>query len=569
MNLHALYVGMLFVGILMGTSLEVRADLKSGSDQVLYSMPAKIAAPGAIRIAPKYLQTYDFVINPRTQEIVEMKLRSERPVANGEVRAPFSPESIRSGDYVLEKSKYDQKLGFEPRQGRAAWSEVDQAEALVGPLKYKKLAHMESNGLTAARLNRVPWSSSYWPTYAGGLAIRYADPDSKVSKDWKKNIERLKDTFPKSLSELKAEQIDVLSPAEKYDLLVGDSNFTLTRQEFSSAESAAEASGKVETWEGKCHGWAPAAYMEQRPQHSVSVRAYDPEKANHEGVAVKFYPDDIKALATLLWANASTQTRFVGSRCNVKSPKVDENGRILEEDCFDTNPGTWHLLAVNQIGVNKKGFVLDATYDYEVWNQPAFGYEYTYFNPKEAVKKWDLEEGEKFAKVDSWKDAQVSLKDFSEDKFKKYRGDKAVSVVGVDMKFTYVVETEVSHKEWETETSSVLTAVHYYYDLELDAEGNIVGGEWYQLAHPDFMWAPVTMASSIGDEVLSREQDSFRWKNRELAPISDRWREVAIESSSRSQPLSRIVSELIQKSRKFPGSTFARSLCSCFAPTAQ
>ncbi len=543
------------LGFCLAFPLEAGAVGIAEAGRINYSEFSRGISQTVPRVAPKARQIYDFKLDPKTEEIIEMTLRSEHPVLPGEIKSPFSEESIRSGDYVLQKGKYDKKLGFESRQGRAAWMDGDRAESLVGPLKYSKLAQIEAGRLQSARLNRIPWSSSYWPTYAGGVATRYADPNFTASSDWKKNVEYLKGAVPKSLSDLTPEQINLMSPAEKYDVLVGDSNFTLTQQEFSSAEQAVGANGKIETWEGKCHGWSPAAFLEKRPHHSITVRAYDPSKPGNQGVSVKFYPDDMKALATLLWANAPTQSRFVGSRCNVKKPKTDENGRILEESCFDTNPGTWHLLTVNQLGVKKEGFVLDATYDYEVWNQPAFAYEYSYFNPKEAVKHWDSKDDEKFNQLSTWRQAAVDLKDFPEDKFKAYRGSKAVTVVGISMKFTYVSEHEVSHEERDSAESSILTSVRYFYDLELDAQGNIVGGEWYQLAHPDFMWAPVGMAASVGDEVLDRDRSMARWKKREVTPISDQWREAALQSSNSGQPLARIIAELIQKSRKYPGYT--------------
>ena len=65
---------------------------------------------------------------------------------------------------------------------------------------------------------------------------------------------------------------------------------------------------------------------------------------------LRFYPADIKGLATLLWANADTVSRFVGGRCNDKKPAVDASGRLVSERCFDTNPGTFHLGVVNQLG---------------------------------------------------------------------------------------------------------------------------------------------------------------------------------------------------------------------------
>ncbi len=555
MNLRLLSVAAWLFCASLAVSFDANAADSAAIGSIRTSHSFKRTSQGFRKVAPKFFQNYDFKLDSRTGEIIDMTLRSETEIRLESMSLPFSEESIRSGDFVLQKAMYDKKLGFESRSGRAPWSQVDDAERLVGHLKYRKLSQMESKGLKAARLKSVPWSSTYWPTYAGGVANRYADPSFEISRNWKTNIELLKRSVPESLSGMTPDELDVLSPTEKYDVLVGDPNFTLTRQEFAAAEAAAEANGKIEFWEGKCHGWSPAAFSERRPHHSISVRAYDSAQPGAQGVSVKFYPDDIKALATLLWANAPTQNRFVGSRCNVRDPQTDENGRILEASCFDTNPGTWHLVAVNQIGVNKKGFVLDATYDYQVWNQPAFAYEYSYFDPRDAARNWDYEDDQKFKNLDTLRQAQVDLNDFSEDRFRQYRGSGAVSVVGVHMKFTYVSEKDVSHAERDSAASSSLTSVHYYYDLELDAEGNIVGGEWYQLEHPDFMWAPVSKATAIGDESLDHDPRGARWKKRGIRPISAELRNAALESSIQGQPLARIISELIQKSRKYPGYT--------------
>src|SRR5262249_50319012 len=137
-----------------------------------------------------------------------------------------------------------------------------------------------------------------------------------------------------------------------------------------------DSSGNVETWMGICHGWSPAAFMIARPTNAITVVAADGK------TPITFYPSDIKALSSQLWANNPADSRFIGGRCNVKKPKVDSVGRIIDQDCFDTNPGTWHLAVVNQIGIGKRSFVLDVTYDYEVWNQPARKYSYVYFNPQ-------------------------------------------------------------------------------------------------------------------------------------------------------------------------------------------
>ena len=53
--------------------------------------------------------------------------------------------------------------------------------------------------------------------------------------------------------------------SEKYDALIGDKSGALTRRMWLEGKGYYDASGKVETWMGICHGWSPAAYMLDRP----------------------------------------------------------------------------------------------------------------------------------------------------------------------------------------------------------------------------------------------------------------------------------------------------------------
>ena len=208
------------------------------------------------------------------------------------------------------------------------------------------------------------------------LGCRYADSGFPGSSDWLDNRNYIEaNPAPRIVESGDQDAIRRLSPSEKYDLLVGDPDGTLTTAMWAQGRGFYERSGEVESWMGICHGWAPAAYMLPRPTRYVDALAADGR------TKLRFYPSDIKALASLLWANAATLSRFIGSRANDKDPPMDANGRLLSARAFDTNPGTWHMSVVNQIGVARRSFVIDATYDYEVWNQPVYSYRYSYFNP--------------------------------------------------------------------------------------------------------------------------------------------------------------------------------------------
>ena len=406
---------------------------------------------------------------------------------------------------------------------------TDHPESMVDQLVYRNLEQMASAHLQKATLPSAPWSDTYWPTYDGSVAQRYADPAYPHSEDWQKNSDYLMaHVFD---IQANATSIDTLSPAEKYDLLAGDRNWTLTHAALANGKGYYDASGSVETWMGICHGWAAASYMLPRPVHATVVTAAD----GH--TKIDFYPSDIKALASLLWANAPGPTRFVGQRCEIKDPPTDPAGRIIDPGCFDTNPATWHLSVVNQIGASHRSMVIDANYDYEVWNQPIYSYEYTFFNPQTQATATDPAA------------ASVKLSDFTQDKFHAYRSSATVTVVGVAMDVTYMSETEPTHHTLDSETDDSKMSVRYLYDLELNGQGDIIGGEWYQNTHPDFLWTAVkgAQALSMADHDLDVSDPGSTWAGNTSMPAS--WATAIPSASAHDQPLARVVNALITLSQ--------------------
>jgi hypothetical protein len=172
--------------------------------------------------------------------------------------------------------------------------------------------------------------------------------------------------------------------------------------------------------------------------------------------------------------------------------------------------------------------VLDATYDYQVWNQPALGYSYSYFNPQTLAYSDDLA------------GARVPMAQFTADKFGRYRSKKAAFVVGITMDFTYVHETLPSHASSDDASQDSLRTVRYYYDLELDQQDRVIGGEWYANQHPDFLWVPKpgTHASSVAEG-----QASGSWKGAGILPTS--WRNAAKRAENSGQPLGKLVETLL------------------------
>lgn len=427
----------------------------------------------------------------------------------------------------LQKQEWIREHFFLDRRGIIEERDegTDSPEHIVDELKYEKLADIEEANLLSARLSETPWSDDYWPLYTGGIARRYSVSqfdEFNESDDWKKNY----DHFIESTN---STSIDDLSPAEKYDLLMGDSTRALTKAMWDEGRTFYNSMGSVERWMGYCHGWAPAAYMMARPSNAVEVIAAD-------GITkIKFFPADIKALATLLWAKAPGEVRSAGGRCSARTPDHDTNGRITDKKCFDTNPSTWHLAVVNQLGVSKRSLVIDATYDYQVWNQPLYSYSYSYYNVLTGKKSPTLA------------DAIVQRSDYTNDPFKDYRPSRAAQIVGITMDITYVSETPPTHAERDAPSRDVTTAVTYSYDLELDRTGRVIGGEWHSNPHPDFLWTPVPNAKAMTSGDYYLETDQNKWNGRSPVPVL--WQKVSRITATRGQPLARIVETLISLSQ--------------------
>lgn len=418
---------------------------------------------------------------------------------------------------------------------------LDTSE-LPGRRILNTLEEMEAQRLTAARLAETPWSDSYWPIYMGVLGARYADRNfmnSAGTLQWKGYYNWIisRGNLRDSIRVMSEDEIANLSPAEKYDLLIGvdynsydasdilrNNGFNLNGEDkqlgvFTNQQWKQGAQyyrdGKVETWMGICHGWAAAAYMMVRPKKTIRT----PIRGN-ASKKIKWYPSDLKGLGNYTWANSAPRSRFIGGRCNDKDPDKYPSGRIKSEACFDVNPANWHLAVVNQIGRAKRSIVLDVTYDYEVWNQPIYRYKYSYFNPQSLQR------------VASLRDAKVNMRNFTNDKFPQPgRSRSAEWVVGIAMEVEYVVENDPSHDPVDSPDKDLTHTVTYFYDLELNRNNEIVGGEWYSNKHPDFLWSPVKNSrASTSDEGWQLFEDEHRaglaWNpSRQLPPM---WADIAI-----------------------------------------
>jgi len=353
-----------------------------------------------------------------------------------------------------------------------------------------------------------PWSGSYWPLHSGSVA----DPYNEKLGAWLNNTTRKLFSFKKNqrhytkriaalrekVESLDDKTLENLAPSEKYDLFIGDHDFTFTRSVWQGLSEQNDFIGHISLWEGTCHGWSTAAINEPRPEKAIRVMSLDGK------YLIPFYPDDLKALATLLWGNSLIQdhTVMAGSRCQAKKPLFDRaNGKVLNETCQGVSPADFHVAVLELVGARKESFVINRQNNTQVWNQPIASYELSYFNPITGKEEKDLQK------------AIVGRTEYPSDPFFKYRDKNAVWIVGVNMMLHYTAETNAGHQKTNSDKADRVKRMKLHYDLELDANYRIIGGEWRGAENLD-------ANDGTDDEVNIPKYPGFIWKFATNTPVA-------------------------------------------------
>ena len=206
---------------------------------------------------------------------------------------------------------------------------------------------------------RIPWPGYYWATYRDSINLRWAggntdSPAKKYEKAFGLGTD-LEQVISRSFG-IESIEAPTCTTSEECDQAKNET----------CAKRREQATGRcIPTWFGICHGWAPAAILEAEPMH----------QATYNGVM--FQVNDLKALATLLYTDVPH--RFLSGRCEdsgeANGIALDAYGRPQASECRDTNPGTFHSILTNYLGLRGQSLVEDRVYDAEVWNQPLRGYQ--------------------------------------------------------------------------------------------------------------------------------------------------------------------------------------------------
>ncbi|MFI5389768.1 MAG: hypothetical protein ACHQYQ_00290 [Bacteriovoracales bacterium] len=378
------------------------------------------------------------------------------------------------------------------------------------------LAEMEKKNLGSAKLDINPWVGYYWPLNRGLISYRWANNNIPRTESWEFYRDNV--VNDPAANYITKGEINLLSPSEKYDLLLGDANFTLTKKMWDWAKIEIETFTKINTWAGLHPGLALATVNMPEPKSPVKIWSMAKKHL------ITFYPEDIKALGAIMWNLGSYGARTIGERCLEATPAKEESGRMVSPACQDVDPGLFHLAIVNQLGVAKKPLFMDSAFDEPVWNYPIVSYNYKFFNPNKPNE------------ITNFQDAVIKPYKYEKDPFAAYRNSNPEYIVGVRMEVTTVPFAV----PWSTANAVKEKPILYRYDLELDSNYNIISGEWYTQGRPDFIWEP---AKDFEPKTSVEEFMDEKWApDKEYIPST--WPSYSKDASKIGAVLSPVVKNL-------------------------
>ena len=176
--------------------------------------------------------------------------------------------------------------------------------------------------------------------------------------------------------------------------------------------------------------------------------------------------------------------------------------------------------------------MVDASPGKEVWNYPVSKYEFTYAQPITGVTSAD------------WKAVRIPLLG-NEDKIirGKKRAEGTVYVVAVIAKVSTMDMRTTNLSAYDDVAADVQQELTWSYDLELDAQGRVLGGEWTKKNGPDFIWAPREDSRPVS-VAEARTRLSFDANRGVTAALQA----AALQASAAAQPLAVIVDKLFELS---------------------
>jgi hypothetical protein len=293
-----------------------------------------------------------------------------------------------------------------------------------------------------------PWSGPYWMSRQGVIAYRWQTGETP----WQYT--------PPSRARVDAmspDELALLSPAEKFDILRGDYGYSTVRRSIEYADQKAKR-----RWRGICNGYAQASVQIEEPRPTVLTRS--------DGLKVPFGSGDLKALASFYYEDPQggrddhhARTRRVGRKCD--TAMLLPSGRCAR----DVDPRELHLTITNVLGLRGEAVFADTYRGRQVWQHPIYAYS-----------------------------ARVL----------RQRAADHDSLNGAIREVHVRLELRMGHfsgADWNPVPRRTKTRTLDYW-LELDSEEKIVGGKYLLIGggpYLDYLWMSDPLELRYGYEVLA------------------------------------------------------------------
>jgi len=281
-----------------------------------------------------------------------------------------------------------------------------------------------------------------------------------------------------------------VSPLEKYMTLSAPTKLADARA-WNQKNHGKDVSG-MQSWFGMCNGWTGASLSEKPVRNAVDVKLSGTKIVRctaGSADCVHFEIGDINGLLAESYLDGDSD--FLGGRCDLKPADVkrDANGRVTSDGCSGANAGTLLIVANNFMKKRHRGFAVNAQQPSstdEIWNQPAYRYTITRYEPLTEEAAAGLVSGNRTtdyaafnADAKGWVHVQATFSWVSED------GPNTEYVDGT-------ASTQTTAFDMVIELDKAVT------DVSKPGTANIVGGEYLdnaslgsdRLQNFPYLWSP-------------------------------------------------------------------------------
>lgn len=401
----------------------------------------------------------------------------------------------------------------------------NQRPILFSPEAEAVVSARELRGGDAEFVTTKPWSTPVFKYPTGLLSARLQDKNySRLESVRDRHAYFMARSLEKILairnSAERERMIATLSPAEKYDLVIGDLQRGFSTAIWSEVLSR-YAAGQVPKWYGLCDGSSAASVLFSEPGKNVLVHSRIP------GIEVPFYLGDIKALLSYSMSTfVSKDLPIIGERCRKSSPDISKG------ECFGVNPATLHQI-LTHMSRNPRQLpvmIIDRSPGESIWNAAVLNASFSYYDPASGRSVSDLA-------VDHLIDV------------KRYRVPPGSP--GWARGARYLLFTSATLGLADTRTKGEFQShgkmhelkMMIRYVLELNGNLEVVGGEWLSHLRPNFIWAlPRDYRPVSGGDISTQK---YQWEG---VDVPDEAVTQVLRASRQGQPLFRIIDFIYQQS---------------------